>query len=141
MDSWRIAAEVEGFTVQVGGQPRTQLVKTLSDAGVRLNAYAETLIAHPAFDAPVGKTLRIVERTVEQLDLTEGAVLSEVLVAARNQGLELCSAALITALLAEPAPTDAPALLGVILLIVLSFLLVTIGFRSLRATSAGLEND
>lgn len=141
MDSWRIAAEVEGFTVQVGDQPRTQLVKTLSDAGVRLNAYAETLIAHPAFDAPMGKTLRIVERTVEQLDLTEGAVLSEVFVAARNQGLELCSAALITALLAEPAPTDAPALLGVILLIVLSFLLVTIGFRSLRAASAGLEND
>lgn len=83
-------AGVESFTVQVGGQPRTQLVKTLSDAGVQLNAYAEMLLAHPTFDAPAGQTLRIVERTVEQLGFTEGAVLSEVFASARNQGLELC---------------------------------------------------
>lgn len=42
------------------------------------------------FDATAGQTLRIVERTVEQLGLTEGAVLPELFAAARNQGLELC---------------------------------------------------
>ena len=83
-------AKVEGFIVQVGGQTRTQLERTLRDAGVHLNAYAETLLAHPAFDDPAGQTLRIVERTVEQLGLEEGAVLFQVFAAARNQGLELC---------------------------------------------------
>lgn len=84
------AAEAESFTVEVGGQSRTQLVGTLGDAGVQLNAYAEALLAHPMFDDPAGRTLRIVERTVEQLGLPEGAVLSEVFAAAKNQGLELC---------------------------------------------------
>jgi hypothetical protein len=84
------AAEIEGFTVQVGGQSRTQLIKTLSDAGVQLNAYAETLLAHPIFDNPADQTLRIVERTVEQLGLTAGAVISDVFAAAQDQGLDLC---------------------------------------------------
>jgi hypothetical protein len=55
-----------------------------------LNAHAETLLAHPAFDAPEGQSLRIVERTVEELGLEHGAVQSQVFTAARNHGLELC---------------------------------------------------
>jgi len=89
-DLMKSTAKVEGFIVQVGGQTRTQLERTLNDAGVQLNAYAETLLAHPTFDDPAGQTLRIVERTVEQLGLEEGAVLSQVFAAARNQGLEPC---------------------------------------------------
>lgn len=83
-------AKIEGVLVQVGGQPRTQLKRALSDAGVQLNAYAETLLAHSTFDDPASQALRIVERTVEQLGFREGAVLSQVFAAARSQGLELC---------------------------------------------------
>ncbi len=84
------AAKIESFVLQVGGRPRMQLVRILRDAGVQLNAHAEALLAHSTFDAPAGQTLRIVERTVEQLGLEKGAVLSQVFAAARNQGLELC---------------------------------------------------
>lgn len=80
----------EGFMVRVGGQPRTEVVQSLREVGVQLNVHAETLLAHPAFDAPVGETLRIVERTVGQLGLEEGAVQSQVFASARAQGLRLC---------------------------------------------------
>jgi hypothetical protein len=80
----------EGFVMQVGGQPRSELVQSLRDASVQLNTYAETLLAHPAFDAPASQTLRIVERTVAQLGLDDGAVQPEVFATARSKGLELC---------------------------------------------------
>ncbi|MET4097433.1 hypothetical protein [Arthrobacter sp. UYCu712] len=83
-------AKSESFAVRVGGQSRTEVVRSLRDAGVQLNAHAETLLAHPAFDEPADRTLRIVERTVEQLGLLEGAVQSQVFATARSQGLELC---------------------------------------------------
>ncbi|KRF08293.1 hypothetical protein ASH00_00725 [Arthrobacter sp. Soil782] len=83
-------AKLEGFVVRVGGQSRIEVVQSLRDVGVHLNVHAETLLAHPAFDEPVSQTLRIVERTVEQLGLEEGAVQSQVFARARTQGLELC---------------------------------------------------
>lgn len=83
-------AQSEGLVIRVGGQPRSELVQSLRHAGVELNTHAETLLAHPAFDAPEGRTLRIVERTVQQLGLEEGAVQSQILATARSQGLELC---------------------------------------------------
>lgn len=83
-------ANVEGIVVRVGGQSRAGIVRALRDAGVRLNVHAETLLAHPAFDEPESRRMRIVERTVEQLGLVAGAVQSEVFAAARSQGLELC---------------------------------------------------
>ncbi|THJ64662.1 hypothetical protein E8P82_14490 [Arthrobacter echini] len=83
-------AKVEGLVVRVGGRSRTETIQALRDAGVQLNAYAETLLAHPAFDAPVSRTLRIVERTVEQLGLARGGIQSHVFAAAKNQGLDLC---------------------------------------------------
>lgn len=51
----------------------------------------------------------------------------------------LSSGALIKALVTESDTIDFVALLGVILLIVLSFLLVTIGFRSMREAPEGSE--
>ena len=84
------SAKYEGFAVEAGGQLRTELVRTLSDGGVRLNAYAETLLAHSAFDKPARQRLQIAVLTVERLGLEKGAVLSQVFTAARNRGLEFC---------------------------------------------------
>lgn len=83
-------AKVEGLVVRVGGQSRNEVVQSLHNAGVQLNLHAETLLNHPAFDNPVGQSLRIVERTVEQLGFEHGAVQSQVFAAAKNQGLGLC---------------------------------------------------
>jgi len=57
---------------------------------VSLNAHAETLIAHPVFDKRDGETVRVVERTVAELGLADGATLPEVFAAAAGQGLGLC---------------------------------------------------
>jgi hypothetical protein len=84
------APKSEGRIVRVGGRPRAEVLRSLRDAGIQLNTHAETLLAHPAFDDPAGRTLRIVERTVEQLGLEKGAVQSRVFTAARSHGLELC---------------------------------------------------
>lgn len=81
---------IEALTLQVGGQLRTELVKTLREGGVRLNGYAETLLAHPTFDNPARQELRIVVRSVEQLGLEKGAVLSQVFAVASTQGFEFC---------------------------------------------------
>ncbi|MHA7240494.1 hypothetical protein [Arthrobacter sp. TMS1-12-1] len=83
-------ADIEPFTVQVGGQSRPEVLQSLKDAGVQLNAHAETLLAHPAFDTPASRILRIVERTVGQLGFEHGGVQSRIFAAARHQGLELC---------------------------------------------------
>lgn len=80
----------DGFVVQSGGQSRAEVLQLLHSAGDMLNAHAETLLAHPFFDAPVARSLRIVERTVGELGFERGAVQSRVFTAARNQGLELC---------------------------------------------------
>lgn len=82
----------EGRTVQVGGQPRQLLLQSLRACGVRLNAHAETLLQHPVFDDPASRDLRVVERTVSQLGLAAGGTRSQVLGAARAQGLDPCPA-------------------------------------------------
>lgn len=81
---------LEGRTVRVGGQPRSVLLQSLREVGVRLNAHAETLLDHQAFDDPKGHDLRFVERTVHQLGLPAGGTQSQIFEAARTQGLELC---------------------------------------------------
>lgn len=80
----------EGRTVRVGGQPRRALLQCLREFGVRLNAHAETLLAHPAFDDAESRDLRFVERTVHQLGLPAGGTQSQVFEAARTHGLDLC---------------------------------------------------
>lgn len=81
---------LEGRTVRVGGQPRHVVLQSLRERGVRLNAHAETLLEHPAFDDPESQDLRFVERTVHQLGLSTGGTQSQLFDAARTQGLSLC---------------------------------------------------
>ncbi|WP_285242257.1 hypothetical protein [Pseudarthrobacter sp. fls2-241-R2A-127] len=84
------APEVEGFVIRVGGLSRSEVVQSLHSEGVLLNVHAETLLAHAEFDAPKDQSLRIVERTVEDLGFKHGAVQSRIFTAAINQGLGLC---------------------------------------------------
>lgn len=90
MTSMVSAAKPESLVLRVGGQSRSEVVRALRDDGVRLNAHAETLLDHSAFDDPVSQTLRIVQRTVGQLGLPAGGVQSEVFAAVTAQKLELC---------------------------------------------------
>jgi hypothetical protein len=83
-------AKVKGFGVRVGGLSRAEVVQLLHSKGVLLNVHAETLLAHPEFEAPKGHGFLIVERTVEDLGFEYGAVQSRIFTAAMNQGLELC---------------------------------------------------
>jgi len=79
--------------LQLGGLTREELQSALAAAGVRLNASAETLLADPLFasiDAKTVQAAEIVERTVSQLGLTDGATLVEILASGREQGLMLC---------------------------------------------------
>ncbi len=92
MQNWHVAgtATEDEFVIQAGGHPRAELLRLLRGAGVWLNVHAETLLAHPVFDAPEARRLRIVEQTVGELGFEHGAVQSTVFTAARNQGLALC---------------------------------------------------
>lgn len=80
----------KGVTIPVGGMSRQDLVRALTGVGVRLNVHAETLLAEPDFDAPREQTLTLVEHTVAELGLPDGAVQSSVFAAAHEHGLELC---------------------------------------------------
>ncbi|SOC57162.1 hypothetical protein [Ornithinimicrobium cerasi] len=81
---------LEGQTVRVGGQPRSSLVQSLRQVGVQLNDHAKTLLAHPAFEDPESQDLQFVVRTVHQLGLPTGGTQSQVFVAARRHGFQLC---------------------------------------------------
>lgn len=76
--------------MQVGALSRVQLLTALAAAGVGLNASAEVLLAHEMFDQQQAETFDVVQRTVEQLGLPDGAPLSTVLATAQAQGLALC---------------------------------------------------
>lgn len=99
----------EGRTVTVGGLPRAQLLRSLRDSGVRLNAHAETLLEHPVFDDPEPRNLRFVTRSVGQLGLRSGGTLGDVLQAVHEHGLDACPAISGPFLrLATPAQENAP---------------------------------
>lgn len=74
----------------VGGASRTDLRSALRAHGVLLNAHAEMLLDHEAFDVREPVELTIVERAVGELGLGDGGTLPEVFAAAREQGLWLC---------------------------------------------------
>ncbi|MFC8409244.1 hypothetical protein [Arthrobacter sp. NPDC057259] len=50
----------DGILVRVDGRTRSEIKHMLAGGGVLLNAHAETLLAHPAFDASEARILRIV---------------------------------------------------------------------------------
>lgn len=88
------ASEVVRRIVQVGGLTRSELQSALAEAGVRLNASAEMLLADPLFAsdaAETATTVEIVESTPRQLGLTGGSTLPQVLAAAREQSLLPCA--------------------------------------------------
>lgn len=80
----------ERFNLRVGGLSRTELMGALDSHGVHLNVHAENLLANVAFDERAGQDVVIIERTVSELGLTAGAVLSQIFTAAQKQGLLLC---------------------------------------------------
>jgi hypothetical protein len=85
--------QVGRWIVRVGGLTRPDLRLALAAAGVRLNASAETLLDDPVFanaEAETVETVEIVERTVGQLALADGAALPQIVAAASEQGLLLC---------------------------------------------------
>ncbi|WP_431279239.1 hypothetical protein [Leifsonia poae] len=76
--------------LQVGGSTRSELRSALDSRGVQLNAHAETLLDHAAFERRDREEINIVERAVGDFNLSNGATLSEVFAAAREHGLALC---------------------------------------------------
>jgi hypothetical protein len=80
----------EPIRLSVGGAGRTELRAALRSHGVLLNAHAETLLDHEAFDVREPVELTIVERSVGELGLGDGGTLPEVYAAAQQQGLSLC---------------------------------------------------
>lgn len=79
-----------GLTLQIGGRSRHELTQSLREAGVQLNAFAETLLERPEFENPTSQSLDVVVRTVGELGHPDGAVQSEIFAAAAAHGLELC---------------------------------------------------
>jgi len=79
--------------VRVGGLTRSELTSALAAAGVQLNASAETLFDDPIFtstEAETAQMIVVVERTVEEIGLDDGATLPAILAAARAHGLLPC---------------------------------------------------
>ena len=83
-------ASAEPLLLRVGGLTRADLEGALADAGVGLNASAETLLADAIFDHQEPATFQVIECTVEELQLTESATLPHIFAGARAQGLLLC---------------------------------------------------
>lgn len=76
--------------LSVGGSTRAQLRAALRSRGVLLNAYAETLLDHAAFELRDPVELTVVDRGVGELGLHRGGTLPDVYAAAQQQGLALC---------------------------------------------------
>lgn len=68
------------------------LLQKLQEQGVHLNEHAQTLLAHPVFDAPEERELHFVERTVQELGMADGGTLAQIFDAARQAGLTPCPA-------------------------------------------------
>lgn len=76
----------------VGGLAQSDLLDRLTEAGVLLNEYAETLLSAAMTKGPSEPgTILIVERSVGDLGLPDGGTLPEVYEHAGDAGLGLCS--------------------------------------------------
>lgn len=84
---------VEPVTLDVGIMPRRRLREALRKAGVQLNDAATTLLDDAIFDRPEPESVTVVERSVSDLGLVNGALLHQIYEAAQAHGLQLCSPA------------------------------------------------
>jgi hypothetical protein len=76
--------------LQVGGLSRQELMAELNAAEVLLNAAAEILLESAAFDRQRVESCHVLQRTVGQLGLTNGASLSSIFAKAQGAGLSPC---------------------------------------------------
>lgn len=77
--------------VEVGGLTKSQLVRTLRQASIRLNRYAMKLFRDDRFTVSDTKhVVRTVELTVGDLGYVQGATSIEILVTAGRFGLDPC---------------------------------------------------
>lgn len=77
----------------IGGLSRIELKNSLDLAGVRLNVSAQTLLEDPVFDSDAARTvttIEIMECSVADLGLDDGASLTQIFATAYKQGLTLC---------------------------------------------------
>lgn len=77
-----------GFDINTLSRPL--LVDALQSSGIEMNATAMMLLEDPIFDDAEPRHLTVVERSVRELGLDGGGVLSQIFEAARKIGLQLC---------------------------------------------------
>ena len=80
----------EPLTFEIGTMTRPQLQEALRNADVQLNDSATILLDDPIFDCPKPETLTVVEYSLIELGLENGAVLSRIFQAGHENGLYLC---------------------------------------------------
>ena len=83
---------IDGLEVTVGGLSRSELASQLASDGILLNVHAETLLGSEIFDGQPPRVIALVERSVADLGLAEGATLPTIFRIAQQQGLALCPA-------------------------------------------------
>lgn len=75
------------LVLDIGTLSRAALTSALGARGVGLNAHAELLLSHHVFEVPAPRSVRVISRTVGDLDLPDGASLGQVVAAADRLGL------------------------------------------------------
>lgn len=78
------------WSIDVGRLSRGDLIERLDAHGVERNVYAEILLADAVFPERARETVAIVEQSVADLGLPDGATLSRVFDAAARRGFGLC---------------------------------------------------
>ncbi|WP_104089648.1 MULTISPECIES: hypothetical protein [unclassified Cryobacterium] len=81
---------LEPLSFETGTMTRPQLREAVGKAGVQLNDWATVLLDDPIFDGPERETITVVEHSLIELGLEDGAVLSRIFQTAREGGLHLC---------------------------------------------------
>ena len=81
---------LEPFSFEIGTMKRPQLMESLRNVGVQLNDSAIILLDNPTFDSPEPETVTVVEHSLIELGLEDGAVLSRIFQIAREGDLDLC---------------------------------------------------
>lgn len=81
---------VEPVILDVDTMPRLRLLEALQEGGVHLNEAAATLLDDAIFDRSRPESVTVVERSVGDLGLVDGAVLRQIFGAAQDHGLHLC---------------------------------------------------